>query len=114
MGQLTVEQRSVGEVGVVRAQGTIDAATSGVMETSLRDLLRGGTKKLVVSLKDVSFMSSAGWGLLLGILKEVRAQGGAMAVSAMSAEIRHVYQLLGIKAFMKEFPSEDEAVAALR
>ena len=114
MGQLTVERKSFGEVGVLRVQGSVDAGTSGTMEQGLREVVEAGAKKVVVVMQNVAFMSSAGWGILLGILKEIRAKGGAMAIAQMSPEIRHVYHLLGMKAFMKEFASEEEAIAALR
>ena len=114
MGTFSAESSAVDGVQVVRLQGSVDASTSSQLESSLRGQLKEGAKKIAVSMKDVTFMSSAGWGLLLSVIKEIRASGGAIGVAAMSPEIRHVYNLLGMKAFVKEYKTVEEAVAALK
>ncbi len=114
MANLNVETRSVGNLSVLKLDGTVDATVSPRMEQALTDLLTGGAKNVVVELSGVKFMSSAGWGVLLGRVQQVRSKGGSLVVAGMASEVNHVYGLLGLKPILKSFATEGEAVAALR
>ena len=113
MARFSSETSVQGPVTLVYLTGAVDQNTSADLETALRGPVRAGARKLVIGMKDLGFMSSAGWGLLLSVVKEVRAGGGTVAVSAMAPEIRHVYHLLGMKAFVKEYANESDAVSAI-
>jgi len=114
MTNLSLQTRSLGELSILKLDGTVDATVSGQMEKALADLLTGGAKNVVVELSGVKFMSSAGWGVLLGRVQQVRTKGGSLVVAGMAPEVNHVYGLLGLKPILKSYPTEGEAVAALR
>ena len=57
MQVVTSEQ---GCVSIIALTGRIDATTANVFETSCRELLDSGAKRVVVDLGGVEYISSAG------------------------------------------------------
>ena len=75
-------------------------------------------KKVVFDFSDVSFMDSAGIGLLMGRYKLVSMLGGQVEVSNITPSVRRIFEMSGIQKvipcaqkrtdpkFAKEVPNE--------
>jgi anti-sigma B factor antagonist len=103
-GELTIQK--------VKISGFLDSSTFPQLQEHLDDLLRQGNHHYLLDLANLDYISSAGLGVLMGILREVREKNGDLKIINMSEKIERVFYLLGFSRLMKVYPSEPEALDA--
>jgi len=108
-----VSVSSSGEVTEMRLSGHVDSSSSTALERRLQDLLASGATRIAVDLSDVSYVSSGGWGIFVGEVRNVRERGGDIVLCGMAAEVYDVYELLGFADVLRAFPGVAEARAYL-
>ena len=70
---LTLNTRQEGDVSIVEASGRITRGDAvEAFRTTLADLIRSGNTKVLVNLKDVDFIDSAGIGVLVAAVTQVK------------------------------------------
>ena len=98
------------DISVISVQGYVDTTTSSELEESLKRLLRKGRYDIVIDLKEVSYISSAGWGIFISEIKEIRENGGDLKLAAMTGDVYEVFELLEFQTILESYDSVDEAV----
>jgi anti-sigma B factor antagonist len=79
---------------VVKLVGSLDADTVTQAEKAVKPLLVAPPKVLVFDLAGLSFVSSAGIGLMISARKSVEAKGGACYFSGPQPQIRKVFEIM--------------------
>jgi stage II sporulation protein AA (anti-sigma F factor antagonist) len=69
---------------------------------------------IVFDFKKVNFMDSSGIGMLIGRYKYAEKRGGGLALANMSNEMTRLYTISGLAKIIKNFPSVDDALTALK
>jgi stage II sporulation protein AA (anti-sigma F factor antagonist) len=98
------------DVSVISVGGFIDTTTSSELEESLKRLLKQGQFNIVVDLGSVNYISSAGWGIFISEIKEIRENGGDLKLAAMIGDVYEVFELLEFQTILEAFDSIQEAV----
>ncbi len=98
------------DISVISVGGFIDTTTSGELEESLKRLLKQGQFNIVVDLGGVNYISSAGWGIFISEIKEIRQNGGDLKLAAMIGDVYEVFELLEFQTILEAFDSVQEAV----
>ncbi|MBS1904921.1 MAG: STAS domain-containing protein [Bacteroidetes bacterium] len=110
--QFSVTQASspTSGVAVVALSGQLDAHTAPEFERFLEQLVRHGHEhKIVLDFSSLEYISSAGLGVLMGFIEEVRSDGGDMKFGAVPEKIYHVLDLLGFPVVFTIAPTVEEA-----
>jgi anti-sigma B factor antagonist len=113
--RFTVREASEGgaSVTVIELSGQLDAHTAPEFERFLEDVVRDeGKRRLVLDFHGLEYISSAGLGVLMGLIEEVRAASGDMKLAALPDKIFHVLDLLGFPMVFQIFPTVAEAESA--
>lgn len=99
---------------LVAVSGEVDSATAPELEETLQDLVASGKKHLVINLKDVSFMSSAGLKALIGAQMKVRRMipAGDVVLSEVPPYLRDTLELVGFHHVFRFYESDVEAVGS--
>lgn len=92
---IAVDQASAN--AVLRLVGVLDAHTAPELEKALSDLLESGKLRVVLDFKGVDYVSSAGFGVLLGAIHGFRLEGGDIKVASLSEPIRRIFNMLGFQ-----------------
>ena len=100
------------DVTVVAVAGSLDALTADALTDALQAEVRAGRTRLVASLADLEYTSSAGLRVLLATLKDARRLGGDLRVAAMRDRVRRVLDLSGFTSILKCYPDVASAVAS--
>ena len=98
------------EVTVISVKGFIDMTTAPEFERTFQSVLGENKFNLVVDLKEVTYISSVGWGIFIGEIKRIRAQKGNLVLACMSPEVADAYELLQFNSIIKSFPTVEQAV----
>ncbi|MBN2072191.1 MAG: STAS domain-containing protein [Candidatus Krumholzibacteriota bacterium] len=98
------------DISIISARGYVDTTTSAELEESLKRLLRKGRYDIVIDLKEVNYISSAGWGIFISEIKEIRENGGDLKLAAMTGDVYEVFELLEFQTILESYDSVEEAV----
>ena len=110
MPDLQVATRRAAEVVVVEPTGFINAHTVAEFEGVLNALVEGGDVRIVISGAHLSYVASAGFGAIMGLIEEARAGGGDIRVAALTGTVAHIFRVLGFDRLCRTFETEEEAV----
>ncbi|NLY71907.1 MAG: anti-sigma factor antagonist [Clostridiales bacterium] len=69
---------------------------------------------LILSFEKVTFMDSAGIGVVMGRYNKVRTKNGKLALTGCNHYIDRILDMAGIYTIAKCYPSINEAISALR
>ena len=78
--------RQIGDVAIVDLSGRITLGDgSGVVRETVKDMLKGGQKNLLLNLGDVSYIDSSGLGELVGAYATSANQGAQIKLALRAA-----------------------------
>lgn len=109
---MAIREHQVGSVTVLVLKGRIDALTSPKITEFIQVQIAKGNVKLVADFSGVDYTSSAGLRVLLGAMKETRAQNGDMRLAEVQPDVLKILNLSGVTNVMKKFDDVDSAVAS--
>lgn len=110
MEQFEITKKEVQDVIILRLKGFLDAHTVAQFEASIQKLVRDGRYKIIVNMKSLEYISSAGLGVLMGFIEEVREHQGDIKLSDLSERVYKVFDLLGFPALFEILENETEAL----
>ncbi len=109
---LALNQTAVSNAHVLTVAGKIDARTMGDFEGGIRELMDAGHVNLVIDFAEVPFISSAGLGILMSVIEEIREAGGDLVMARVVPEVYRIFDLLEFTTLFRFFDSLEEATAA--
>ncbi len=112
MDKFEVHRRDIEEISVLNIQGFLDAHTAPEFEEALQKLLREKRFKIIVNLEGLEYISSAGLGVFMGVIEDIRNHHGDLKICCANPKVFKVFDLLGFPSLYEFFDSEKEAVAA--
>ena len=86
--------------------GDIDANSSVDLDQAVGELLEGGESNIHISCKEVPYISSAGLGVFISKLDEIKAQEGDLVLSGMRENVFEAFNLLGLHQLVRIFENE--------
>ena len=112
MDELRVDSVVSGTHGVLVVRGEIDAYTAPRLRTALSTFAEDGIDRIVVDLRNVTFIDSVGLGILAGAKLRVSSQGNGLCLvlDDSQASIRRLFEITGLTAILPIHGSLDEAV----
>jgi anti-sigma B factor antagonist len=97
-------------VVVLDIGGVLDINTVGEFETVLQDLFQKKQYKIVLNFQKLTYISSAGFGVLISVIKDVRKNRGDIKIASVSPEIYKVFDLLELPGIFHVLKTENDAV----
>lgn len=114
MPELTIDiQNLPGEKTMITLRGFLDAHTFEQLDTAIQELFAQGKYRLVVDLKDVEYISSAGAGVFIGSLAIAQENGGNIIITQPTQNVQEVFDLLGLSQIFTIFQTSEEGLAQL-
>lgn len=110
MSEFKIAQRENNQVNVLELKGYLDAHTAPKLEEAFQNLLTAERTRIVVNCKDLSYISSAGLGVFMAYIEDVRNKDGDIKLSNMSSKVYNVFDLLGFPLLYEIFKDENDAV----
>ena len=110
--QLSVTYAGAGdEIAIISGSGYVDSFTYRELEEKLHAQVAFQKYKLIVDLKKISYINSAGWGALLREIKGLRDHNGDLVIANMSPDVYDVYEKMEFSSLIKSFQSLKAALA---
>jgi anti-sigma B factor antagonist len=110
MSNFSVGFRSNEQVQILDLKGELDAHTASELEAAFQKCQDEERNQIVVNGENLQYISSAGLGVFMAYIEEVREKGGDIKIASLQPKVFNVFDLLGFPMLFDIVESEDEAV----
>ena len=93
MTDFKIHHRDGEGVSVIELKGYLDAHTAPDLETAFQKLLTEKKYNVVVNCQDLSYISSAGLGVFMAYVEDIRKNMGDIKLTNMSPKVYNVFDL---------------------
>jgi anti-sigma B factor antagonist len=108
--RMKITERRVGDVTILELHGRLVMDEDTSCTELIDDLVRQGRIRLILDLRDVSYIDSAGVGALIAKFVSLRRRGGDLRLVSLSDRVRRVITIARLLDVFDTFESEDLAV----
>jgi len=88
----------------------LDIGSSSMLNDKLEELLTEGHIHIIINMKNISYISSAGLGILIGNLQCFRDSNGDIKLTNMSDRTHHFFEILGFARLIQIYSSREDAI----
>ncbi|MHC4819253.1 MAG: STAS domain-containing protein [Planctomycetota bacterium] len=108
---MKIERKTAGSVTILACAGAIDVDSVGALSENTDAVVGMGCRRLVVSLGDLEFASSAMLASLIMAHRRLSEVDGEVVISAASVFLAKTIKTLGLDQALKIFPDDRAALA---
>ncbi len=98
-----------GEISIVRVDGVIDTMTATELERVMNSLLEQKRYNIIIDLAGVDYISSAGWGIFISNIREIRQNHGDIKLARMVPNVHEIFELLEFDSILQSFDNVEKA-----
>ncbi len=109
MNEFTISLRQNPPAEVVDLVGFLDAHTAPQLEDTFRGLIDENRYNIIVNFRDLTYISSAGLGVFMAFIEDVRGNNGDIKLVGMSPKVYNVFDLLGFPTLYEIYDDEQQA-----
>ena len=113
---MTLEQKNVGDVAIVKITGDITLNKGGdvLLKDKINSLLQQGNKKVLLDLGGVSYVDSAGLGQLVHVHTTTTHNGGKLKLLNMTKRLTDLLVVTKLATVFDTYENEAEALASFK
>lgn len=93
--KLKIRTKESEGIHCIYLNGYLDAHTAPKLEDTFQGIISKGGNKIMVNFNELDYISSAGLGVFMAFIEEVRTKGGDIKLTAMKDKVYSVFDLLG-------------------
>ncbi|OBQ45938.1 STAS domain-containing protein [Halodesulfovibrio spirochaetisodalis] len=109
--KVTFEKKGV--VGMLHADGSLDASTAQQFEVLCMEHIDEMALKIVINFEKVSYISSAGLRSILILMKKVKMKQGELVFANLSSTVYDVFKISGFISILRIEDSLQDAITSL-
>lgn len=94
-------------------EGEVDASSSIHLEEGLQ-LAMSSSKRIIVDLAGLEYISSAGLGVFMSIIQDLENEEIQFILFGMSEKVAEVFEILGLDQLLEIKKDQQEAIKALK
>jgi anti-sigma B factor antagonist len=112
---MKIDMRTIADVKILDCSGkiTLGEGTMSIRNT-VRDVLQGGAKKIVLNLADINYIDSSGVGELVSTYTSVVNGGGQLKLLSLTKKIRELLTITKLLTVFETFDDEKAALASFK
>ena len=111
---MDIVQKQLDDITIVDILGRLDSSVSGQVMDQLNEIVNSGITKLIVNLKQVNYISSAGLRSILVAAKLIKSINGEMRLCQPNDLVRRTLEECGFTNLIRIDDHEGQSVAALK
>jgi anti-sigma B factor antagonist len=108
---MKIDTRTIGDVCILDCSGkiTLGEGTMSIRNT-VKDVLQGGAKKILLNFAGVTYIDSAGVGELVGAFVTSGNNGAKLKLLGLTGKLREVLTITKLLTVFEVFDNETSAV----
>ena len=115
MAQLNIKERRAGDVTIMDLDGEVrigDSATA--LRSAIRNLVAGGSNKLLLNLAGVRYIDSSGIGELIANYTTVGRSGGQLKLLNLTEKVQDLLVITKLLTVFDVYDDESEALSSFK
>ena len=98
-------------LSILSIEGFLDAHTAPEFEQAIQAEIDAGHVRIIVNCEKLTYISSAGLGVFMSFVEEIRERGGDIKICGLIPKVKQVFEILGFQAI---YDILDDVPAAVR
>src|ERR1700681_5034060 len=100
----TIQRSSQNDLTILSLEGYLDAHTAPAFENAVQEEITAGHKRLIGNCERLTYISSAGLGVFMSFIEEIREGGGDIKICGATPKVLQVFEILGFPALFDLLP----------
>lgn len=110
---MPIAERHIGDVTIIDLSGKLaNSEDSGILKEKVTSVFFQGNKKVLINLKDLSYMDSSGLGELVSCLATARRNNGEVKLSNLGKRVQDLMIMTKLLAVFDVHDTEAGALTA--
>lgn len=105
--------RNLPDLIIIDLRGEIDAKGEEILDQVYSDAEKTNPRAIVLNFTDVGYINSTGIALIVSMLAKARQTGVKLMAYGLSSHYIEIFQITRLSDFMKIYPDEASALAAV-
>ncbi len=97
-------------LSIISLDGFVDAHTAPQFENAIQAEIDAGRNQIVVNCEKLSYISSAGLGVFMSFIEEVRERGGDIKICGLVPKVKHTFEILGFQDIFDMLDDQPSAI----
>ena len=111
---MVFKSRQTMGVNVIDVDGQIRVSTQNDCKDFFdRLVLEQGNQTVVMNLNGVTYMNSAGIGIIVDSYKQFKERGGRLILTNLVSDIQKLFEVTKLNKFIEIYRTEEEAITKL-
>jgi anti-sigma B factor antagonist len=110
MKNFNIRSRSVDGVSVIYPRGHLDAHNVARFEKEIVKSIRDNNIRIIINGKELNYITSAGMGIIMGYIDEVREKGGDIKLCSLNDRVYETFELVGFTEIYDFVTDEQSAI----
>jgi anti-sigma B factor antagonist len=115
MAELDINERQAGDVTILDLSGSVRMGEGAVaLRNSIRGLIEGGKKKILLNLRSVKNIDSSGIGELIANYTTLSRDGGQLKLLNLTDKIQNLLVITKLLTVFDSYDNEAEALNSFK
>ncbi len=110
---MEIKVSEINDIIVISLEGKLDSITAPEAEAAINEYIEKKVPKMLVSLKETSYVSSAGLRVFLATAKRMTVAGAAVKFCCPNDIVKEILDISGFSAILDVKASQEEALKDL-
>jgi len=97
-------------LSIITLAGFVDAHTAPQFENAIQAEIEAGRHFIIVNCEKLNYISSAGLGVFMSFIEEVRERGGDIKICGLVPKVKHTFEILGFQDLFEMLDDQPSAV----
>lgn len=84
-------------LSIITLEGFVDAHTAPQFESAVQTEMDAGRTRIIVDCAKLNYISSAGLGVFMSFIEELREVGGDIKICGLAPKVKHTFEILGFQ-----------------
>jgi len=107
-----ISVRRIGEIAIIDIFGSLTADSRPNVVDAYDSVTEQGVGKILLNMNGKGMVSSAGFGIIVGLIRRSQKNGQIIRLAQPAEHIRRMLSILGLTVTIEVFVSEKEALVA--
>lgn len=102
------------DVVIITLSGRLDIHSLETFRYTIQEELNQKNYRILLDMKEISFIISTYIGLILTFQKHVKENGGDLKLTSLCQEVSNIFELMGITSLLNIYEKNNQALDAFK
>ncbi len=109
-----INAENIEGIHFIHVKGEIDAGSSIYLDDAFKTALENKEKKIIADLSGLEYISSAGLGVFISHLDELKIQNIRLTLFGINESVKQVFDILGLEKLLTIVETKEQAIDSFK